>query len=76
MDESIINMVKEKYGCIIGERSAEMIKMAIDRILGEIDEVDEEMGVFAQKNTSVSFRLAFNTLIKYGIIIEENEDNE
>jgi hypothetical protein len=54
----------------------EMVKMAIDRILGEIDEVDEEMGVFGQKNTSISFRLAFNTLIKYGIIIEENEDNE
>lgn len=51
----------------------EIIKMAIDRILNEIDEIDEEMGVFAQKDTSASFRFAFNTLIKYGIIIEDNE---
>jgi rod shape-determining protein MreB len=29
MDESILNMVREKHKCVIGERSAEMIKIAI-----------------------------------------------
>ena len=55
----------------------EIIKMCLDRILGEIDEVDEELGKFAQEGTSVSFRIAFNTLIKNKILIEElNEDDE
>lgn len=51
----------------------EVLKMMVDRVLNEIDEVDEEMGVFAQNTTTISFRLAFNTLLKYGIIIEEND---
>ena len=51
--------------------------MCLDRILGEIDEVDEELGKFAQEGTSVSFRIAFNTLIKNKILLEElNEDDE
>jgi hypothetical protein len=51
----------------------EIIKMCLDRILGEIDEVDEELGKFAQEGTSVSFRIAFNTLIKNQILIEDDE---
>ena len=45
--------------------------MCLDRVLGEIDEVDEGLGKFAQEGTSVSFRIAFNTLIKYGILVKE-----
>ena len=51
----------------------EILKMCIERVLNEFDEIDEEMGPFAQKDTSLSFRLAFNTLIKNNIIIEEDE---
>jgi hypothetical protein len=51
----------------------EIIKMCLDRVLGEIDEVDEELGKFAQEGTSVSFRIAFNTLIKNQILIEDDE---
>ena len=55
----------------------EIIKMCLERILGEVDEVDEEMGLFAKNNTTTSFKIAFNTLIKYKILIEElNEDDE
>ena len=55
----------------------EIIKMCLERILGEVDDVDEEMGAFAQNSTTTSFKLAFNTLIKYKILIEElNEDDE
>lgn len=49
----------------------EILKLMIERVLGEIEETDEEMGAFAQNQTSASFKLAFNTLLKYGIIIEE-----
>jgi hypothetical protein len=51
----------------------EIIKMCIERVLNEFDETDEEMGPFGQKETTLSFRLAFNTLIKNNILIEEDE---
>ena len=51
----------------------EIIKMCLDRVLGEIDEVDESLGHFGTQNTSTSFKLAFNTLIKYEILIEDDE---
>jgi hypothetical protein len=51
----------------------ELIKMCLERILGEIDEVDEGLGKFGQEGTSVSFKIAFNTLIKNQILIEDDE---
>jgi hypothetical protein len=51
----------------------EIIKMCLDRVLYEGDEVDDELGVFGGNNTNVSFKIAFNTLIKYEILIENNE---
>jgi hypothetical protein len=47
--------------------------MCLDRVLAEYEEVDEEMGAFAQNSTTTSFKIAFNTLIKYDILIEEDE---
>lgn len=64
---------KDKNEITINLFKYEVLKMMVDRVLNEIDEVDEEMGVFARNTTTVSFRLAFNTLLKYGIIIEEND---
>ena len=52
----------------------EVIKMCIERILNEFDESDEDMGLFAQKDTTISFRLAFNTLVKNNILIEEENE--
>jgi hypothetical protein len=49
----------------------EIIKMFIDRLLNEIDEVDENMGEFASNTTTTSFKIAFNTLIKNQILIED-----
>ena len=45
--------------------------MFIDRLLSEIDEVDENMGEFASNTTTTSFKIAFNTLIKNQILIED-----
>lgn len=52
----------------------EIIKMCLERVLNEFDESDEEMGLFAQKDTTISFRLAFNTLVKNNILIEEENE--
>ena len=48
--------------------------MCLDRVLGEIDEVDDELGAFAKEGTSVSFKIAFNTLIKNKILIEDEDE--
>jgi hypothetical protein len=50
-----------------------LLKEAEERVLNEFEDSDEEMGIFAQKETTVSFRIAFNTLLKNNILIEENE---
>jgi len=51
----------------------ETIKICLERILNEYIEVDEQIGPFAQNEVSVSFKIAFNTLIKYKILMEEDE---
>jgi hypothetical protein len=51
----------------------EIIKMCLDRVLNDYEEVDEEMGVFGSNNVNVSLKIAFNTLIKHGILIEDDE---
>lgn len=47
--------------------------MCLDRVLNDYEDVDEEMGVFGGNNVNVSLKIAFNTLIKYGILIEDDE---
>jgi hypothetical protein len=52
----------------------ETIKMCLDRVLNEYDEQGEEkMGLFGQNDLSLSFKIAFNTLIKYQILLEDDE---
>lgn len=51
----------------------EIIKSCIERILNEFDEVDEGLSEFGQSSLSTSFKIAFNTLIKYDILISEDE---
>jgi hypothetical protein len=55
----------------------EIVKMCLERVLGEYDEQDDDSDIFGVKKASQSFKIAFNTLIKYEILIEElNEDDE
>lgn len=51
----------------------EMIKICLERVLDEPSEVDEELGMVAEEGLPVSFKIAFNTLIKYEILIEDDE---
>lgn len=47
----------------------EMIKGMLDIVLNEPEEVDEDLGVqTALEKYSLSFKIAFNTLLYYGII--------
>jgi len=51
----------------------ELLKIFIERILSENFEDDETIGSFGSETTTLSFKIAFNTLIKNQILIE-NED--
>src|SRR5258708_637566 len=52
----------------------EIIKMCLTRVLDDFEEVDEEMGVFGQTKLGISFKIAFNTLIKNQILIEQEDE--
>jgi hypothetical protein len=47
--------------------------MCLERLLSEYEEVDDTLGAFGKNSQSLSFKIAFNTLIKHEILIEEDE---
>jgi hypothetical protein len=46
----------------------EMVKMLIDTILTENEDIDEKLGMKSSANTSIPFRIAFNSLLNKKII--------
>ena len=48
--------------------SFEVIKMMLEIIMTEREEVDENLGAYSTKNLSIPFRVAFNTLLKHQIL--------
>ena len=51
----------------------EILKSCVERILNEYVENDEELGEFGSNGLSISFKIAYNTLIKYEILKAEDE---
>jgi len=48
--------------------SFEIIKMLLEIVMTEREEVDENLGIYSTKNLSIPFKFAFNTLLKHNII--------
>ena len=46
----------------------EVTKTMIEVVLTEREELDDNLGVHNVKNTSIPFRIAFNTLLRHNII--------
>ena len=46
----------------------EMVKMLMDTVLTEHEEIDEQLGMKSSSNTSIPFRLAFNRLLNKKLI--------
>jgi hypothetical protein len=46
----------------------EMIKMLLETVLTEQDTVDEKLGMKSSSNTSIPFRIAFNSLLNKKLI--------
>jgi hypothetical protein len=49
--------------------------MCLDRVLNEFQDGDDdnEIGIFALSDKNISLKIAFNTLIKYNILVEDDE---
>ncbi len=75
----ITETIEEENGDTYEDRGSlnifkyELLKMCIEKVLNDYEDVDEELGVFSANKTSASFKLAFNTLLKNQIIKEEDE---
>lgn len=71
-----INSEQDDEGNIILEINVfkfEIFKACIERILNEYEsDVDDNLGVFVEEKASPSFKIAFNTLLKYEILIEDD----
>ena len=63
----------ETEGVEINIFKYEILKLCLERVLSEYDEVDEQLGELSQKDSSISFRLGLNTLLKYDILIDDYE---
>jgi len=48
--------------------SFEVIKMMLEIIMTEREEIDNNLGVHNTKDLSIPFRIAFNTLLKHQIL--------
>jgi hypothetical protein len=48
--------------------SFEVIKIMLEVIMSEREDLDNNLGVITTKNLSIPFRFAFNTLLTHGII--------
>jgi len=46
----------------------EMVKMLLETVLTEQDVVDEKLGMKSNSNTSIPFRIAFNSLLNKKLI--------
>jgi hypothetical protein len=49
----------------------ELLKICVERLLNEYDPSEDEIDEFIQKDVSISFKIAFNTLIKNNTLIED-----
>ena len=48
--------------------SFEVIKMMLEIIMTERDEIDETLGIRSAEKLSIPFKLAFNTLLRHEIL--------
>jgi len=46
----------------------EMVKMMLDTVSTEHEDIDEQLGTKSSSNTSIPFRLAFNSLLNKKLI--------
>jgi hypothetical protein len=72
-DEEILVSISEMSGAVqIDISKWEILKLMLEVIMSSQNEVDDKLGMTGLNNgTSIPFKLAFNTLLRYDILKEE-----
>lgn len=63
-DEVLSGSTEQKINII----KFEMVKILMDTILTEHEDIDEKLGMKSSTNTSIPFRLSFNSLLNKKLI--------
>ena len=63
-DETVSGSTEMKINIV----KFEMVKMLMDTILTEHEDIDEKLAMKSSTNTSIPFRLAFNSLLNKKLI--------
>ena len=63
-DEELSGSTEQKINII----KFEMVKILMDTILTEHEDIDEKLGMKSSTNTSITFRLSFNSLLNKKLI--------
>jgi hypothetical protein len=63
-DEELSGSTEQKINII----KFEMVKILMDTILTEHEDIDEKLGMKSSTNTSIPFRLSFNSLLNKKLI--------
>ena len=67
--ENVINMPEStNEEMTINIVSYDIIKMMIEVIITEREEIDETLGIHSANKLSIPFKIAFNTLLRYNIL--------
>jgi len=75
-DISVVESSSER-GREIDATKYDFLRICVEVIIDYHDEIDDTLGVErALEKTTLPFRLAFNTLLKYGILTEVEIDEE
>jgi hypothetical protein len=65
---------EEENGVEINIFKYEILKHCVEKILNTYEEVDDEMPLIMENQYDLSFVLALNTLIKYEVLIEIDDE--
>jgi hypothetical protein len=73
-DPMILNSEPTENGLVLNVFKYECFKSCMERILSDYDISEENVAVFQEKEMNHSFKIAFNTLLKNEIIIEDEDE--
>jgi hypothetical protein len=67
-DQNSENEISGETEVKINMLKFELVKLLLDTVLTEHEEIDEQLGLKSSSNTSIPFRIAFNSLLNKKLI--------
>ena len=72
-EEEILERMSEMSGAVqIDISKWEILRFMIEALMSNHSEIDDKLGIAGlNNNSSIPFKIAFNTLLKYNVLQEE-----